>query len=1751
MSVTVISKKTVSSKSPYTGDTFQDLASKIIGRDGYMAGGATSDDGANIIVDPVTFIQRGIIAETEVPSGSITVPTGAEPWFIVAANPDDDPVSGVVLSVTRDLVSAANGVVVAFKTAGVWQNPASVDIRGASARAAEPGVETGSQPYFTLSGDNMDEIVLNRGRIVDPDGYRRDLPRDPTSSAKNFSATAVRAHPSKGRMDHVVMRQREAHSPETKHLIGPLFDDGSYGTFTKTGTRQGYYAKRGGTNNEQWFAYGSALDLRIMGGPTGAGFADQILLTGAGTIGEVWVAGQRTADDAIILLYTDGILLRMVSFNAATGVQIDAPVTIDLDGNAVTHVRAELDDSELIHIVYERDDGGAPTQQVYYTRRATATATFAQAAITHRIVHGSNTGKNDTYPDVAVDRHGNAHIVYTTGTGTNTFGDIVYAVYSQAGSLSVEQTHLAGSAVGAQASVTDKIGFVAVAYTSLKKARVTVTDFDEVFAVVAGDPGGGYGDVLLFSPGFSERLGFPIVGTGAGGAGSGLYGVDIESNELGELRIALASSLGGIFLDIKEIGLDTIFAPDGLIGSSLLRSATLAGPFSAYTALTDEDDPILRRGTIGDIRLSHRRNASNAAYIYEIGTLDEGSFAVKSQPHPKDLYLASFDVADDAGGIIPEEEIRLHNVRQKKMNYPFLVGIEGDFQGFNSIYEAVRSANVNGGEIVVRKGDYRTLYTGAFPGSVALASGVTLRGEGQVTFDALTFQMGTSLASFSVDNIDGDIVERTASFGATLRAGDVVNMATSGFHRVLAVLPPKGAYAGRLLLQASSPAAGVPVGASLVPYPSGNKIENIEANRINVYKSYQAAVRGVSFFGAGGVVAIDAVGAQHLLIENADFSKLGGTAFAIELETCYRPVVRGCKGTSGGVETIRIHEDGDTPGIYDCSSMLIQPINNHATPILTSGVDDGDLTGLGSGARRTTVVGEYLRTAGTDALRIQDENIRNGTAPSGYIPFSSGNAEGDKLPTAYKSIQGESEPSVLEALHIPENTRNDDQGAGIVRDGIPSLGAFPQLDVTSCNYFVLGALFESLAQNESSATVADTVYYWWLDSTGTLVRGTSFNPTSTGTVLVAKAKSSVANTSFEEFVDMRRFIRRGSRKRQIVVGPAPSGSSIYSERADFFTLEAALHWLELSTYSGPAEILIIGQLDYTNGESPININFQTNNMKSLVIRGLGEDAGIKWGQDSDLFRIVGLASENAANLAGQKASIRFHNLLFDSLASAGPNNTTLFRFDASYFTEISVDGCRTQSNPLYNWNHAVQLNCDADLVTIAENTFEARGLSATSGVIHSNDGSGNSIKNLYIFRNTVRADYFTATAGTIGISVGATDQKVWISENNIENGRQAPNNAFAKGIIVRPFNHSGGPATGARWICDNVIGNTEISDGTADFAIYVDVNFAGAGNAAPIYIVGNTIYDAWDYGIFDNFSFSDLKIVDNYIYAQDQGIEAASPAVIANNRVNVSSGTSTAGITAYEGNSVIAGNVITGVAQDGILVSDVGIVAIAMAIVGNSINGQWTLGGIRVRRNDCLVDSNIVYNSHSSGEAIKLNGFSRAVVTGNHAKGDGGGLVVDVGCADCAIAGNKFETDGVAVSLDGTRHTFTGNHCRSQWAFNSSSAATRIWCQESSIAGNYFGAYIGADYGSGGAGQKALEVAGPNNAFSGNVAENRGTHSSKATVNITAAGDNNTFVGNTIRNIGVGAVFTANAGATNEFGTAGAALPGANKQTAT
>jgi hypothetical protein len=1743
--------KGVSFKSPYTGKTFQELTENILGRDGYLSGGLASDDGSFITIEPFRMVSRGIIGEA-LASSVVDVPLLSGPWYIVASLADDDPDSGVVIQSTSSLEVASSGVVIATKTGDVWRNPSSVDVRGAASKAAEPGKEDGFSSTYQNAGDAYDgtdgttvveKIRSNKGLLVTGDGQRIVSEGVDGESARQFEETPPPASTLGNRTDKIVMRELEPFTRAPEYLVGGTRSGTTGRVALGAGTWQPhYYGERKGSKDEQWLVWANGSDIHIYGGTGGGGptdFGDVTHALAGGTKVYPRIAGRRDSDGALIVLYVDTGNLFMVSFSATTGAIVDAPLSIEVLPNAVDSISAVIDQNDDARIVFQYSD---VTRQTFIMRTSVAVATFGVSTMTPDYVQRSGaTGNEELRPEIRVCRNGISHICYLSGSSSIYGTSIVYVKLDSNNTLISAESSLVASAVGV-AGVQEEDGLTPpippTDYDRLYSASMTLTPHDEVYvALEAKDSTETFRTaLLLFSPELTIRTGYAMVVVEDNSAyrmrDVGMTHAD-DGGLIASFRHYGASNEQGIYV----YHLDSQPGKNGTLANLIKNIDEVAG---LPTTLTTDPFLVTEMGPAGEL-----------AHVWRIGTTVErlhtpGWEGELLDAHPKDIPLHAVELALHASETVEEQGVTLLDVRPKKLNHPIVVGENGDYQGYGSLQKAVNVASrAGGGQVVLRSGSHEG-------GTLNLPANVSLIGETGASILGDVRLEGYRKLAFT--GIFGNIIEDVDPFDpAIVKAGSWVNLygaGGTGFHRVVKILRPRSDGGGRALL--SDGLDGItPAGTDVDFLATGGRIENvsIEGNLILV-RCYQSIFKNISLIASTSVLSTTA----NYYCEFENFNLLEGTtANVVSVNGGDRNTYKDFRFSDiRGVFNIGVTEQN--PTLIGCSGDDSNPaseVYNVATPRTTplSMIACEGLVDPNTDANAlfiVTNVGKVIRQPeGLGGISFEDDNIFGGSGTALRIPLSSSVLNGDKLPAGNGSDAEVG--SILEALHIPEGLHDVGTGDQFIAGGITSLGAFPQMDIAAASYVLQGRRIATGAlSNSDGGTVLSTRYYWYLKLDGTFERNTS--GTLGGRVMVATAVTNGANNTYENLVDMRNFSSQLGGRRSLNVGN--------SGLADFLTLQGALHWLELNKQPID-EIVVIGQLDMTNGESPIEINFQQsfplNGIQSLVIRGLGEDAGIKWGQDSDLFRITGLAAENAATADGQKASIRFHNLLFDNTNGVGPSNTALFRFDNSYFTEVSIDHCRSQSNAVFGWNRAVSIGCHIDVLTIAENTFEVRGLGASNGAIVVNDGTGRIVKNGYVFRNTVRADLDGSTADTRGIVIGATNEKIWVAENSIDNGR-VDNQAFAKGIEIQPFNPTAKVPAGARWVVDNVLGNTQINNVTLCWGIDVETNF---GVGSPVYIIGNTIYDSWAFGVTSFFAEADVKIIDNDINARLGGIDVYGTAVIANNRINVTAGTSTYGIEALEGNTVISGNLITGVAQDGILISDGGSISGSLAVVGNTINGTFALGGIRSRRFDSLIASNSVDNDHGSGTGIYLNGFSRNVVTGNYVKAVNRAFRISGG-DDNVVTGNRFEaTQGQGALLLGSRQVFTGNHVSCRWEFNSAAAVGDISCDESAITGNYFGARINADYGNGGAGQVALTVAGRNNAFSGNVAENRGVHSSKSTVIFESPGDLNAFVGNTIRNIGGGAVFSSNIGATNEFGESGGGgasvanvLPGANRQTA-
>ncbi|MBW2691029.1 MAG: hypothetical protein JRE57_00165 [Deltaproteobacteria bacterium] len=1056
MAVTVTSNKTVSFRSPYAGETFQRLAEKVLGRDGYLGGGLTTDNGSIIGVALFSVVQSGIVADSLEAVVGLPVPTAAEPWFVLASIPDDDPDSGIVVSVTTDLTLAQTGVIVAYKTNGSWQNPRAVDAAAAAQNAAEVGLEAGFAATLGVDGSGfLNQLDVATGRVVDPDASRRDVAPEAGESAKVASALPPTPHEAYVRNDQLVLRQRESFSPALTVLRGSTLTGSSYTprvtiAASGTATRPSFYGRPGGTLNQQWWAWGDGNDLHILGGPAGGGFADPNPYLTSGAITGCWIAGQRPADDAVILLYMDGTALKVLAFDDAAGTVAEAPVTIGATElpNAIVRPSGVLDSSGRLHLVVEHDDG--TEQQIYYAKIETATAVFGTAAIAPRIVAGANTAKNDTWPSIGVDRFGTAHIAYITGTGANEYGDLVYAQINNAGTLvdGAVNTYLVGSAAAEDLGA----GFINEVYDDFRKPSIVVTPHDEIYAAVLGSPNGGAGveDVLLFSPAFRARIGWDlfVVRTAAGG----FLACGLTSNDQGGMAL-VDFAQNGPPVDVVLSAIDTVPAPEGRLAGTVLVSN-----FLVQETLTLDPHVPVSIGSGGDVVVSlHTGSAgvSERREIFRGATGPVPPTPTEYAVHPQDVVLKTYRVAGSATGVVPVSDgvfastFEVFNTRPKRLNYPILVGDEGDFQGYDSLDRAIMEANRVGGEVVLRAGRH------VLRASVQISSSMSICGDGMAYLDAVTEGTGKALLIGKSTTWTPTITANKVVFPALAigvihpRAGDFVELTGgggTGFHRIAQVTDLGTTGITVIVDDAYGATTGTPpAGTAIAHYPTGFRIENLcinagvvatgAADIIRVERSFQMVLRNLAFVGShtnvGGTPGAPiAFGTKSImpLIEQIDFTQFNAPTghYAINFGEpsgfVESPMTRHCRLRDGGPKIMVgngctypqfefIHADGSDP---TATIIDVEIDGGRATPIYVVNVegriagDEDDLAVIQTNVGRRVRVPEIYDTTDDSGLELEDGNTRASTIVDKAIKLTS---------STHKEFDGVSKEVITDAVN--------------------------------------------------------------------------------------------------------------------------------------------------------------------------------------------------------------------------------------------------------------------------------------------------------------------------------------------------------------------------------------------------------------------------------------------------------------------------------------------------------------------------------------------------------------------------------------------------------------------------------------------------------------------------------------------------------------------------------------------------------------
>lgn len=1707
MSVTVTAKKTVGFRAPYIGKTFQELAQKIIGRDGYLSGGSVSDDGSFITIEPAVFISRGIVAESLEQATGLAVPTLVAPWFLLAATPDDDPDSGVIFQVTADLTAASVGVIIAYKPSANdgWHNPLPVHAQGAFQRASEPGAESTVVPGGINVAGNITSLVLPRGQVVDPDGVRRALPRLPASSTRTLDVSTVGGTFAEVgnefvREDLVVLRQREAYTPEVVSLFNKFAWGGTRSTWNAGASASvpHIYSKRGGNQGvDQWVVYSDGANIRATAGTTAfQPFAGVLVAVAGSTVDEVLVVGQRVADDRVILLYVHSGAVEMLSFNQATGALVDSNVVIDTQGGLCRNVRAELDHLERLHIVYEHNEGAE--QQVYYTRVSIAAASFGTHQVAPKIVNtgGLTSGRDEVTPDIGVTRAGKAHIVLGSHAGPPAIGDdqnetdgFVYAVMNQNGDLESRTLYPISSSCGRQQQINyredgSEPGFVAHDYVRIHTPRITVTVHDEVMVAMKSGPA--TTEILLFAPDFEDRLGFAIVNL-VGAETFDALSVDITSDEMGRPLVAFTSTFGATIYGGGWILLDTVYAPSGFIDEHsrwLSQDSGFAitnGDDATLGLVRKELDIRVERGCRGEFHICGYHNADAEGEVKAFAAYGD---AWEGVPHPNDVYLGRVRVpgiTDPSDPILADgnSSFGVFNTRQKKMNYPFLVGKEGDFQGYASIQKAVAVANRLSGQVVIRPGDYRENFDYQW-GAMQLYSGVSILGEGKPIIP-WPLRFGMSTASFA-GVVSGDIWTADTSTRETLwlRAGDVV-VINSRTHRILQVLNPVvGSVESRFLLSKATEDGGAPTTGvqSLIAYPAGNRIENltIEASagdtRLSVYKSHHGIVRDVDFSGyaaSNTADTISVVGSLGLLLDHLDFALAENSEIGISGGT-KGLVLRGCTTKAGELVAIGIANTEERPVLVDCSRISLNLTAGRTDPVQVVGLDNGVDTGFVDGTADTfTGVGKVVKTI-DGTMHLQDANTRAGAAPNGSIPLADAAAGGDILPAGEVSILGaifaNDAAADQNATDIGTNATNIGTNATNIGNNATAIGN-NDTDIGN-NATAIGTNATNIGNEITDRTNADAAlgtqivdYNSNHDAAGVL-RGLAPSQ-GAGTTLnfalgegVADGKyfsvsagsestATAGNTTYYYYFDADGAIQRTTVAPFAGADPFNAKCYIAQARTDAgnTTFTYIIDYRRLVNAGALRTPVIVCNPDigdtlgnffslHAAVEWIERVNLQSLRPRlEIIITQLLDYTNGEDSIDISIYSASTLPGHLTIRGEGGDAGIKWgqNSTIFTS--SGGPGTPAITDPEMSSLRVSNLIFQPTFASPIaayaitYNTGWVGRICIDnVKIIHNGANAFN--GLltcSKNADLITVSDCEADCTQRAVQLTGSVKKAYvlrntFRGEGGAAeGIRIDDDIAHCWICDNTLEPGRVAGGRVFNTAIYVDNFDRTAGP--GSRYILNNTIVHDEYDDNSTNYAIYVAGSGVAANLGAAVVIAGNTIFGNYDKGIYVASSSQALttRIVDNHVEMSSTTLDYG-------------------GIDTERPNSIIANNYVKtfGTTNNpGILIT-----ANKCMVVGNHIEADTDgRAGIYVFGNaisETVIVGNYILGAYLQGGIWIRSDSGRAIgvnITGNmiHCSASGSCIKLQ-DTEEVTIAGNTLIGDDAGcISVDdgSRRFLITGN----------------------------------------------------------------------------------------------------------------------------
>lgn len=545
--------KFVKSSAPYNHDTFNSVSQYLVGMSGVLQGGLTTTSGTTVTVQPLSWIQNGLIVNVDIPL-TATLPVYLTPPYYVAVT-SSSPIEMLTEIITPTFVKrpediSAGTVLVAAWDGTEWRQLPYLDISAQIAARAQDAINEnfigiGSGFSSAVNGSN---IVVAPGAAIAVDG---------TSVVKKVSTSLpiIAADPDGyERIDEVVLRKPQGDPSRIatiNYVVGQICDpsggtDLSHATSISSSVSSAAKILNNPTTDDLYFLYleGTTLNFRQSNNVLGSMSGATVLSATVDAFDAV-----LNPSGSIDIVYTDSTDVHYLRIDN-TGSVIFTDSVIYTNVNPVSNARLVTiasGSTYYIHIVFQQYVG--PTQNMFKYLRLSALNTVETNAVTLL-----NTG--DQIANPSLEKDDDDSILFLAFEDT-TNGAVYLVEYDAGTATNATPPTVLVPMMSLQSDTFNLITQAALASTGAKNAVVKRAANKETYVFWLHTTGGGNYVVAVYNRNYINTFGHKALYTTLYTLGESTQAYDVAIDGLSTAHIIMLDADEAVAANLQ---LDTFTA---------------------------------------------------------------------------------------------------------------------------------------------------------------------------------------------------------------------------------------------------------------------------------------------------------------------------------------------------------------------------------------------------------------------------------------------------------------------------------------------------------------------------------------------------------------------------------------------------------------------------------------------------------------------------------------------------------------------------------------------------------------------------------------------------------------------------------------------------------------------------------------------------------------------------------------------------------------------------------------------------------------------------------------------------------------------------------------------------------------------------------------------------------------------------------------------------------------------------------------